>query len=107
VSRIGRKPIGSFLKFVQVFEKHIVGRGEEGNRMIMGARVIAWQWLSLLPPARPISPSFVIGIARWRRRDLSAQSGIWKTKSTRGYVTRGYSVFDLFRGPVLFFGGVL
>ncbi|MCR4332707.1 MAG: hypothetical protein NUV34_08410 [Sulfuricaulis sp.] len=49
-SRIWRKPIGSFLKFAQEFEKHFVNRGEDGDRAIIGARAIAWQSLSLLPP---------------------------------------------------------
>jgi vacuolar-type H+-ATPase subunit B/Vma2 len=50
VSRIGRKPSGSFLKFAKVFEKHIVGRGEDGDRAVMRTRAIAGKWLSLLSP---------------------------------------------------------
>jgi vacuolar-type H+-ATPase subunit B/Vma2 len=50
VPGIWRKPTGSFLKFAQVFEKHFVGRGEDGDRAIMRTRAIAGKRLSLLSP---------------------------------------------------------
>lgn len=45
-----RKPIGSFLKFAQEFEKRFVGQDEDGDRAIIGTLAIARQRLSLLPP---------------------------------------------------------
>jgi len=50
VPRIWRKPISSFLKFAQEFEKRFIGQGEDGDRAIIGTHAIAWQRLSLLPP---------------------------------------------------------
>jgi vacuolar-type H+-ATPase subunit B/Vma2 len=48
VPRIGRNPIGSFLKFTQEFEKRFVGRRRGRKPWIIETRVIAWQALSLL-----------------------------------------------------------
>jgi vacuolar-type H+-ATPase subunit B/Vma2 len=47
---IWRKPIDSFLKFAQEFEKHFVNRSEDEDRAIIRSHAIAWQRLSLLPP---------------------------------------------------------
>jgi hypothetical protein len=78
VPRIWRKPIGSFLKFAQEFEKRFVGRGEDGDRAIIVKLAIAWQRLSLLPPesltraGEADLAKYRHWSARRRRRDLSA-----------------------------------
>lgn len=68
-----RKPIGSFLKFAQEFEKRFVGQDKDGGHAIIGTLAIARQRLSLLPP-ESLTRTGEAALARHRHWERETES---------------------------------